>query len=265
VRSLASIEVYVGVEPRRAARRAEAGVSLTAVRRALYARSEKMRAEHALPSLAVDAQLEARAEQQTQALARAVTHRDLSSVARGRDEQTLWTALLADGVLATKLVKGAITRVGCGVVQTPRGYLATCVLAGPLASEIASDLAPSQVLLALNEHRRARAAVALRPDPELTSVAARTAREFAEHPERSEREVIAHANAEIGRFGLAYRRVAVVAALVHDPLEAATLEPALDAEACAAGIAVASRERPGNDADLAVVIALGWPHALPEK
>ena len=124
-------------------------------------------------------------------------------------------------------------------------------------------LAPARVLSALNQNRRARDAVALRPDPQLTRVAGEAAREFVTHPERDEREIMEHANRELDRFGLSYGRVTALAVLVADPLEAAALEPALDPNARAVGIAVARGERPDAPGGVAVVIALGWERSGP--
>ena len=156
-----------------------------------------------------------------------------------------------------------MTHLGIGVTRTAEGYVAVGVLA-QLAKGEADDLAPARVLSALNQNRRARDAAALRPDPQLTRVAGDAAREFFTHAERDEREIIEHANRELDRFGLAYGRVTALAVLVADPLEAAALEPALDPNARAVGIAVARGERAdGVPGGVAVVIALGWERSRP--
>ena len=85
------------------------------------------------------------------------------------------------------------------------------------------------------------------------------AHEFFAHPERSEREILDQAEAQLDRFRLAYARVAALAVVVLDPLDAAALEPALDPGARAVGIAVVRGERPdSHPGSVAVVLALGW-------
>jgi uncharacterized protein YkwD len=269
-RALAKLTVYVGVTPLAEKPVAPAPISSSVLRRALYARSNELRAAHGLSPLGVDPRLELSAEHHSQQLTAASAQADppaaplaegtaLLTVARGADEAALWTALVSQGAFRAQLLNADVTRIGIGVTQCPSGYVATHVLARPAATHADAELAPARILTALNENRRARGAVALRPDPDLTRIARRAANELAMHPEQSEHDVVERANAELEHFGLGYRRAAAVAALVQDPLEAAALEPALDPEAHAVGVAVAEGERPGMpEARVAVVIALGW-------
>jgi uncharacterized protein YkwD len=265
--TLAELVLYVGVPPPDARSSMLAPRSLAAVSEALYARTAELRATHGLSPLAVDPRLELHAARNSQQLAAAPSADDASerlggpslwTVARARDAEALWLGLLSAGGLRARLLSADVMRVGIGVAKTSGGLVATHVLA-PLAPVIDTELAAARVLAALNENRRARGAPALRPDPDLTQVARRAAAELGAHPEQSERDVVERANAELEHFGLAYRRVAAVAARVHDPLESAALEPALGAEVCAAGIAVMQDERGDSDElGVVVVLALGW-------
>src|SRR4029077_7867423 len=137
---------------------------------------------------------------------------------------------VSQGAFRAQLLSADVTRIGIGVTQSPSGYVATHVLARAEKGHADAEVAPARILTALNENRRARGAVALRPDPELTRVARNAASELALHPEQSERDVVQRANTELEHFGLAYRRAEAVAALVGDPLEAAAPRPALDPE-----------------------------------
>jgi uncharacterized protein YkwD len=268
-RALAMLTVYVGVTAVPEAPAARAPISCERLRGTLYVRSAELRSAQGLAPLAVDPRLELSAEHHSQQLTAASAGAEpgapigeggaLLTVARGPDEAALWTALLSQGAFRAQLLSADITRIGIGVAQSPSGYVATHVLARASQGHVDSELAPARILTALNENRRARGAVALRPDPELTRVARHAANELALHPKQNEHEVVEHANTELEHFGLAYRRAEAVAALVRDPLEAAALEPALDPEARAVGVAVAEGERPGAaETRVAVVIALGW-------
>jgi uncharacterized protein YkwD len=237
---------------------------------ALYARTEALRVAHGLPPLQRDAALQVRAEHDSAALAAGAAAESLAAqrgglmlrtVARGADETAVWSALVADGGLRTQLLSPEVTHVGIGVSAVSGGFVATHVLAR-LALAVDDDLAPARVLAALNSNRVARAAPALRPDPQLTRVAHDAAHELFAHPERSERAILDQAEHELDRFRLTYARVAALAIVVLDPLEAAALEPALDPGARAVGVAVVRGERPdSNPGSVAVVLALGWDRA----
>jgi uncharacterized protein YkwD len=240
---------------------------LAAQARDLERRIAQLRIASGLPALATDAQLGRAAMQasaQPHATPSAPAARELGSglvllaVARAGDASTLWKAFTRDAAMRAKLLNPDVTHVGAGVRAGPFGYTAA-VLVAQLAPTLDLELAPARVLEAINRNRGARSAPALRPDAELTRVARGAVRAFFEPPAQDEREIVARANAELERFGLSYRRVAALALLVADPLDAAALEPALDGDAAAAGIAVAAGVRPGSDARvIAVVIALGW-------
>jgi len=130
---------------------------------------------------------------------------------------------------------------------------------GKLARNVDAELAPARLLSALNENRRSRGAAGLAPDNQLTAGARRAAVEICRDPRHDTRGALMSVDQELERLRLAYARVTSVAAVVNDPAEAATLEPALDGAAQAAGIAVAEC---GGDAErgarFAVVVAIGW-------
>jgi uncharacterized protein YkwD len=269
VRSLARLVVYAGTTPPRpGASASSANDSPGAVRRALYARTAQLRADHDLPSLTTCPQLELRAELHSHKYADAQRQAGAArepapaeaapTVVRARDQDALWTSLMADGNLRARLLGSEVTQVGIGVARARDGYIVSYLLGAPSAAPVDLELAPALVLAALNQHRGTRGALALKPDSALTRVAQHAARELVDPPLRSEREVIERANAELARFELTYRRVVAVAARVADPLEAAALEPALDPGASAAGIAIAQGDATSGGAKLAVVIALGW-------
>jgi uncharacterized protein YkwD len=269
VEALAEVIVSAGVAPS-AASQASTAQTPAQLQSALYARTAALRAAHALPPLSLDAALQVRAERDSAALAAGAAVEALPvqrgglalrTVARGADETALWSALVADGGLRTQLLSSDVTHVGIGVSAVPGGFVATHVLAR-LALAVDDDLAPARVLAALNTHRVSRAAPALRPDPQLTRVAHDAAHELFAHPERSEREILDQAERQLDRFRLTYARVAALAVVVLDPLEAAALEPALDPAARAVGIAVVRGERPDSSpGSVAVVLALGWDRA----
>jgi hypothetical protein len=266
VEALADMIVNAGAapvtQPETAAARTPAALA-----QALYTRTAALRAAHGLPPLQVDAALQRRAEHDSAELAGGATADALPpqrgglmlrTIARAADENALWSALVADGGLRTQLLSADVTHVGIGVRATRDGFIATHVLAR-LGLAIDDDLAPARVLAALNQNRLARAAPALRPDPQLTQVALGAAHELFAHPERGEREILDQAERELGRFRLTYARVAALAVIVLDPLDAAALEPALDPGARAIGVAVVRGERPDSiPGSVAVVLALGW-------
>ncbi len=266
-RAVAALRVYAGVAPgaQPSAPATPEPTDLGVVRAQLYRRAAALRAAQGLPELAQDGTLERRAQQGSTALAGGAQPADagtgglvLRAPARGADEQGLWDALLADNATRARLLSPDVTHLGIGVARAPHGLVTLCLLAR-LGAPVDPELDPARVLAALNENRRARGAGGLHPDPQLTEVARRAASELAQHPERSSHDVLAQADAELERFRLAYGRVAAVAALVLDPLEAGALEPALDPRAHAAGIAVAQGTARGEQVPRnVVVIALGW-------
>ena len=260
---VAELIVGAGANPR-ARGPARAPGSPAQIARFLYERTAALRAAHGLAPLQVDAGLSRRAEQSSAALASGAAPPSmegglaLRAVARASDGRALWSMLTADPGLRSALLSGEVTHIGIGVSRARDGYVSTHLLA-QLATAVDDDLAPARVLGAINRNRAARAAGALRPDPELTRVARETVRELLAHPERSDRDVLDAANGDLERFRLAYGRVAALAVMVVDPLAAAALEPALDPSARAVGIAVARGERAGSTpGSAAVVLVLGW-------
>jgi hypothetical protein len=237
-----------------------------ALERVIVRRIAELRAAHGLPALVEDAFLAAQASRLDADGAEPEAAGSRLSLARARaaDGEALWRALLRDGASRAKLLDPDVTHAGV-VVKGGAGELHASVLVAQLARLADVELAPARVLEALNRTRAARGASALRPDATLARIARGAAQAFFEHPERSEHDIVAAANAELERLSLSYRRVAALALLSSDPLEAAGLEPALDADVRAAGIAVASGVRAGRSGGrtLAVVIALGSERHAP--
>jgi uncharacterized protein YkwD len=248
---LAELHAHAGVagsaDACAAARRSPpTATELVALRRELERRIAQLRAERGVPALVVDAQLE-----------RAAARAD-ADAARAQNADGLWDALAGDADQRAKLLETGVTHLGVSV-RAEAGGLAAAVAVARFAPAVDVELAPARLLDAINRNRAARGAPVLRPDATLTRVARHSAGAFFALPARSEHEIVAEANAELERFGLSYRRVAALAMLVTDPLDAAALEPALEAGAGAAGIAVAQGVRDGSGArTLAVVVALGW-------
>jgi hypothetical protein len=240
---------------------------LVALRRELERRIAQLRAANGVQALVVDAQLEAAAARADADPARAPARPSPADAraaggtllvpGRAQDVDGLWNALAGDAGQRAQLLDAGVTHLGVSV-RSEAGGLTAAVSLARFAPAVDVELAPARLLDAINRNRAARGAPALRPDPTLTRVARHSAGAFFAKPERNEREIVAEANAELERFGLSYRRVAAVAMLVTDPLDAAALEPALETGAGAAGVAVAQGVRAGGGRTLAVVVALGW-------
>jgi len=228
----------------------------------LERRIAELRAANGLPPLQADPGLERHAARAGDARAHSALVLDtglaLRILAQGGDELALWRSLAGAAPGRAELLNPDVTHLGIAVRSIEDGLEAVVVLA-QLAVAADVEVAAARLLQAINRNRGARGAPALQPDPTLTEVARRAANEFFQPPQRDEREVVERANAELERYGLRYRRVAALAVLVSDPLEAAALEPALDADARAVGIAAATGFRPDSGVRrLAVVVALGW-------
>jgi len=232
--------------------------ALAEVRRQLIARLGTLRAEHGLAAFASDTGLGRLAATRCPAPA-GNPQRDQefeATTANGADVDALYAALIADPVVRAGLFAQAPPRLGLAVCAERSGLRALALLAGPVrASDDESERAAGRVLLAINAHRRTRGAPPLRPDAELTAVAQRAAAALLTASAAERDAVMQRANGELERFALSYRRVAAVTVVVRDLLDAATLEPALDAGAGVVGIATAEQHDAGT---IAVIFALGW-------
>ncbi|MFI5306122.1 MAG: hypothetical protein ACHQ53_02145 [Polyangiales bacterium] len=269
VQNQAELLVYVGAadDERNASNPSPPALDADRTRDALYTRAAELRAEHDLPKLAVDPTLELHAANAAAAIAAGDTGEGAvpgasegpaPSVARGAESGALFAQLLGDGALRARLLGTEITHMGIGVSRAGRELVAVA-LTGHIDRNVDPELAPARLLSALNESRRQRGAPGLRPDDQLTASARRAAAEIGRHPAQGTREVLRSAEQELERLRLAFARVTTLAALVVDPSEAATLEPALDPAVQAAGIAVAEcAGTAGQPARFAVVVALGW-------
>ncbi len=92
------------------------------------------------------------------------------------------------------------------------------------------------------------------------SAAASAATRFFAEPDLSQQDVVDDAGARLRRFGIAFRRVGGVMAVVQALDEAARLEPTFDPTVRYVGIGVAQGTRPDAPPNsIAVVIVLAWP------
>ncbi|HMI91910.1 MAG TPA: hypothetical protein VK509_11130 [Polyangiales bacterium] len=258
-RSLLAFTVEVG-DPGAAPEAVEVeDAALAEVRRQLIARLGTLRAEHGLAAFASDTGLGRLASARCPAPAGEPPQGDQefeATSANGADVDALYAALIADPVVRARLFAPEPPRLGLAVCAEHSGLRALALLAAPLrASDDESERAAGRVLLAINAHRRTRGAPPLRPDAELTAVAQRAAAALLAQPAEDRDAVMQRANGELERFALSFRRVAAVTVVVRDLLDAATLEPALDAGASVVGIATAEQVDAGT---IAVIFALGW-------
>ena len=238
------------------------GAALADVRRQLISRLGTLRAEHGLAPFESDAGLTRAAETRCNAMrdaggvASELGDADAEqALARGPDLDGLYAPLVADPAVRARLFEREPARLGLAVCAHGSELRALALLAAPRAGEGQSEQGAGRVLLAINAHRKTRGASPLRPDPALTRVAQEAAAELLGDPGADRDAVMQRANQALERFGLRYRRVAAVAAVVRDLLDAATLEPALDAGAGAIGIATAEQQATGT---IAVIVTLGW-------
>lgn len=238
--------------------------TLADVRRELTSRLGTLRAEYGLAAFTSDAGLARAADTRCSAVGEvAPAARDADAelaaehvLARGSDLDGLYTVLVADAALRARLFEREPARLGLAVCARGNELHALALFAAPArASEGQGEQGAGRVLLAINAHRRTRGVLPLRPDAGLTRVAQEAAAALLADPAADRDAVMARANQELERFALRYRRVAAVAVVVRDLLDAATLEPALDAGANVIGIATAEQRAAGT---VAVIVTLGW-------
>ena len=85
------------------------------------------------------------------------------------------------------------------------------------------------------------------------------AQAFFAEPESTQQDTVDRASAALRRFGMQFRRIGGVMAVVTTLDEAQQLEPALDDTVTLCGIGVAQGTRPDTGPNaIAVVIVLGW-------
>jgi uncharacterized protein YkwD len=174
--------------------------------------------------------------------------------ARAARAAALAAALQAQPRCRALAVRADLDAMGVSVQREGRLLLARVRLGRDSAGEQTGELAAARLHARINHNRRARGAPALRPDPRLGQAAREAAGAFLRGELRDERALAEAANGRLERLSIAYRRVTAVVAIVDDAMQAAALEPVLDAGVSEVGIGLS--RRPGDGA-IAVVITLG--------
>lgn len=187
----------------------------------------------------------------------------LENIGRGYGAQEIHRGLMESPGHRANLVNPDVTHVGIGVVAQPEGartaFIVTQVFVR-MSERVDLTDAPSQLLMLINRARSARGAPALTLEDHLSEAAQRAASRFFEDPSLTQQDAVDDASGSLRRFGIAYRRIGGVMAIVSSVDEAGALEPALDPDVRAAGIGVAQGTRPDTGPNaIAVVIVLAWP------
>lgn len=286
---LANVPVYAGEDPPRVVRIAPADPGgpppdVATVRRQLLDLLNQTRAEVGLPALESDPRLDriALAHSEDMRAHDFIGHVSpttgsatdrvrgagirsglvLENIGRGHSAAEIHRGLLDSPGHRANLIHPSATHVGIGVVGEEENgrtaFLVTQVFI-QLAPAIDTAAAPGRVLERLNRARAARGAPELTQDANLARVAQEAAEAFFANPTQTQQDTLDQASAGLRRFGIQYRRVGGVMAVVTSLDEATQLEPALDETVRRCGIGVAQGTRPDTDANaIAVVIVLGW-------
>jgi uncharacterized protein YkwD len=187
----------------------------------------------------------------------------LENVASAVDADTLLNLLTSSVAHRANLLNNDVTHTGIGIVMQPRsagGRLIATQVFARLPESIDVTAAPNQVLTGLSFARRARGAVPLHADRELSAMAQRGANAFFRQPLPTQRQVVDAVTAEFGELPSRYARLSTFMVVVPRLEDAFALEQALDPTVAVVGIGVAQGDRPDTGARaIAVVIALAWP------
>ncbi len=187
----------------------------------------------------------------------------LENIGRGYGPSEIHRGLMDSPGHRANLLNPDVTRVGIGVVAQPEGGRSAFVvtqLFTRMGERIELARAPAEVLELINRARSARGAPPLVQEAPLAEAAQRAVDHFFADPELSQQDVVDEASASLRGFGIAYRRIGGVMAVVSQLAEAGALEPTLDPGVRGVGLGVAQGTRldTGPNA-IAVVIVLGWP------
>ena len=186
----------------------------------------------------------------------------LENLGRGYSAREIHEGLMASPGHRANLLNERVTHVGIGAALEPGATGGVVVTEDfiEVAGAVDTRAAPETLFERLNSARTRRGANAVVVRPQLAEVAAATARAFFENPRDSQQTVVDHANRTISRFGLIFRRVAVLATVVSRVEDAAQLEPLFDPEIGAIGIGVAQGSRPDTPPNAVfVVFVVGYP------
>ncbi|HJL16476.1 MAG TPA: CAP domain-containing protein [Sandaracinaceae bacterium LLY-WYZ-13_1] len=187
----------------------------------------------------------------------------LENIGRGYGAQEIHRGLMESPGHRANLVNPDVTHVGIGVVAQPEGARSAFIVT-EVFTRMAErqDLtgAPERIVALINRARNARGAAPLSLEEHLSEAAQEAAERFFEDPSLSQQDTVDDASAALRRFGIAYRRLGGVMAVVTDVEEAGALEPTFDPDVRHVGIGVAQGSRPDTGPNaIAVVIVLAWP------
>jgi uncharacterized protein YkwD len=174
--------------------------------------------------------------------------------ARAARASALAAALRAQPRCRALAARADLDAVGVAVEREGRVLVVRVRLGRESPADPDGELAAARLHARINRNRRARGAPALRPDPRLSEAARAAAGAFMRGELSDERALAEAANARLERLSIAYRRVTAVVAVVDDAMQAAALEPVLDAGVSEVGIGLSRRPLDGS---IAVVITLG--------
>ncbi|MEI8258750.1 MAG: CAP domain-containing protein, partial [Deltaproteobacteria bacterium] len=186
----------------------------------------------------------------------------LENLGRGYGAREIHEGLMASPGHRANLLNERVTHIGIGAAAEPGATGGVVVTEDfiEVAGAVDTAAAPASLLERLNSARTRRGASAVALRPQLVEVAGATARAFFENPRDSQQVVVDRANRSISRFGLIFRRVAVLATVVTRIDDAAQLEPLFDPAIASVGIGVAQGSRPDTPPNAVfVVFVIGYP------
>lgn len=186
----------------------------------------------------------------------------LENLGRGYGAREIHDGLMASPGHRANLLNDRVTHIGIGAAIEPGATGGVVVTEDFIEIPRAVDTAgaPAILLERLNSARTRRGANAVTVRPQLVEVASTTARAFFENPRESQQMIVDRGNRSISRFGLIFRRVAVLAAVVTRMEDAAQLEPLFDPAITAVGIGVSQGSRPDTPPNAVfVVFVVGYP------
>jgi uncharacterized protein YkwD len=187
----------------------------------------------------------------------------LENIGRGYSAEEIHRGLLDSPGHRANLLNPDVTHVGIGVVAGQEGdrpsFLVTEVFV-LLRRAVDLEGAAPRLLARINEGRRGRRAPRLEERDHLTEAAQAAAERFFADPATTQQDIVDDAPGSLRRFGVAYRRLGGLMAIVASLREAEALEPLFDPEVRYLGIGVAQGTRPDTGPNaLAVVYILAWP------